>query len=403
MNTEDRTALRARITKRIVDSLQAGDAVWDTELPGFFARRQDKKVSYGVKYRHKGGRASRQVWYTIGKHGAHTPDTARKEASKVLLEVSSGSNPAAARKQGRAAVSVGALWAKYLQDHAQISKKPRSVAEDQALARDYILPQFGRVAVEDLTRADVSRWHASLGEKPIRANRALALLRSMMAKAELWGYRSEGTNPASKIPNNKERPRARWLSRNEFKRLEKALSAFDQAGGCPPSATALIRLLALTGMRLGEARGLRWNEVDFRHKTLRLHDSKTGAKTVPLTPESMAILKSLGPPGNNTFVFVGKSGNSHINGIQKIWQRVRRHAGLVDVRLHDLRHSYASVAAQSGVSLQVIGKMLGHRNVSTTQRYAHLSMNPVLEASQRTARDIAKAMTPKAKRKSRNP
>jgi integrase len=372
-----------------VDSLKAGDVVWDTELTGFGARRNSRDASYVVKYRSAGGR---QGWYTIGPHSPWTADSARIEASRILLGVRSGLDPAAQRAADNSAATVSDLWTKYLQEHAKVSKKPRSIAEDEALARDYILPQFARTRIKDLTRTDVSRWHSGLATKPVRANRALALLRAMMTKAESWGYSQEGSNPASKVPKHRERPRERYLSPSELNQLGTALTEFEHSDGCPPSATALIRVLLLTGMRLGEALNLRWGDVNIKARSLRLPDSKTGAKTIPLPSSCKKILERLGPGSAAAFVFVGKSGNTPLAGIQKIWQRIRSHAGLDGVRLHDLRHSFASVAAQSGESLYVVGKILGHKQASTTERYAHIPVDPLMAATERTAETIAAAM-----------
>ncbi len=382
-----------RLTKRIVEGLQEGEIAWDSELKGFGARRRVKSITYFVKYRTAGGRTGRQRWYVIGKHGSPwTPDTARIEAKKVLHEASTPDDPASKRKAARLASTVSDLWPLYLQRYAKISKKSRSIAEDEALARDYILPEFGQMKINDITRTDVARWHSRLVAKPVRANRALALFRAMLNKAEEWGVRKEGTNPASRIVRNRERPRERYLSAEELARLGDSLTHFDEHKKCPKSATALIRVLALTGLRLGEALSLRWQDIDFKNECIRLPDSKTGAKTVPLSTYAAEVLQELGQSRGAEFVFQGKEPKSALVGIQKIWQRIRSHASLTGVRLHDLRHGFASVAAQAGESLYIIGKILGHRQASTTERYAHISVNPLQSASERTGGVIAAAM-----------
>lgn len=392
-NAKRQTNLKKRITKRVVDSLKAGEVVWDTELKGFGARRTSGGTSYLVRYRSGGGRGGRQRWYVIGPHSPWTADSARIEASRILLGVRSGLDPSALREANKTAATVSDLWTKYLQEYAKVSKKPRSIAEDEALARDYILPQFAQTKVKDLTRADVSRWHSGLATKPVRANRALALLRAMMTKAEVWGHRREGSNPASKIPKHRERPRERYLSPIELNQLGTTLREFELSKECPASAIALIRFLLLTGMRLGEALNLRWGDVNIEAKSLRLPDSKTGAKTIPLPSTGVKILQGLGAGSAAAFVFVGKSGAAApLSGIQKIWQRIRSRAGLRDVHLHDLRHSFASVAAQSGESLYVVGKILGHKQTSTTERYAHIPVDPLMAATERTAEKISAAL-----------
>lgn len=382
----------ARITKRVVDGLQPGELVWDTELKGFAARRRSDGVTYLVKYRVGGGRSGRQRWFMIGRHGAPwTPDTARKEANGILLQVRHGDDPAGEREKDRQAETVGELWQTFRTRHAVPSKKARSLEEDDRLARIHILPAFEHRKVNEITRADIARWHASKADTPFRANRTLALLRTMLSKAEEWGIRAEGTNPATRISKFPEPPRERFLTETEMSKLGQTLYDFEARNAAPPHAIALLRLLCFTGMRLSEGMLLRWDWVDLPRRAIRLPDSKTGAKTVPLSTPAIDVLQSVLRIEGEGYVFPGRTPGKPIQGIQKIWQRIRVKAGLPDIRIHDLRHAFASVAVQSGESLYLVGKILGHRQASTTERYAHLTADPVQSVAENTANTIAAA------------
>ncbi|HRK70014.1 MAG TPA: tyrosine-type recombinase/integrase [Micropepsaceae bacterium] len=374
---------------RIVDALQPGQTAWDSELRGFGIRCQGTSKTYSVKYRVGGGTKGRQRWFTLGKHGALTPETARKMAQDVLELVRKGKDPAEDRTEHRKALTIAEFWALYDAQHVS-RKKPRTAEEYRALARAYILPKFGDVKIVDLARTNVARWHSSdadLLDKPYRANRALALLFGMMTKAEEWGYRPAHTNPCEKIAKHAEEKRKRFLSAEEMARLGASLGHFEANALAPLPALSLIRLLLFTGMRLSEGLNLRWQNVSMGGAFIHLKESKTGAKTVPLPLPARDMLaafpRAKGDAGN--LVFPGRDGASPLQGIQKIWQRIRKHAGLDDVRIHDLRHSFASVAAQSGVSLYVTGAILGHKDPKTTQRYSHLDITPVLAAAESTA------------------
>jgi integrase len=383
-----------RITKRTVDALKPGEFAWDSELKGFGARRRGEKISYIVKYRSGHGRSARARWFLIGHHGEPwTPTDARKQANSLLLRIREGEDPAATREVGDKAETVSDLWLVYRTRHAVPSKQPRSVAEDDALARDYILPAFGKRKVRDLVRPDIASWHAGMFGKPARANRALALLKAMLNKAEEWGIRGEASNPALRVKKFKEIARGRYLSPDELARLETTLVDFETREACPKSATAIIRLLIFTGMRLGEVLTLKWSSVNFENGAISLPSSKTGPKTVPLPAPAQQVLAGHTRIKGEDLVFPGQVEGKPIQGIQKMWQRIRRAAGLDDVHIHDLRHGYATMAVQSGESLFLVGKVLGHRQVSTTERYAHLTANPLRMVAENTARKLKAAMT----------
>lgn len=385
-----------KITKRTVDALKPSQIAWDHELKGFGVRRRGNTISYVVKYRAGRGREARQRWYLIGHHGAPwTVQTARAEATRLLMQVQLGGDPSATRANQHNAPTVAQLWEQYRERVGVPSKKPRTLAEDDALARDYILPSFGAQRAAAIMRADVARWHAGLASKPARANRALALLRAMLNRAETWGALAEGTNPAARVEKFRERMRERYLTADELERLGATLNDFASRGACPPSAIALLRLLLLTGMRLGEGLTLKWNHVDLEAKVIRLPQSKTGPKAVPLPTPALALLARLRPERAEGFVFPGAREGHPLQGIQKMWQRIRRAANLTGVRIHDLRHGFASVAVQAGESLYLVGKVLGHRNAATTERYAHVSTDPLRPVAESASLRIEAALNGK--------
>jgi integrase len=271
-----------------------------------------------------------------------------------------------------------------------VKKKPRSVAGDRRMLRDLILPKLGKRKVEDVTRSEISRLHASLQKTPYQANRVLALLSKMFSLAERWGVRPDHSNPCRHVQKFRERKRTRFLSGEELARLGAELAASEGRGLALP--VAAFRLLVLTGCRRGEILALRWSEVDLERGCLQLTDSKTGPKVVPLGAAAVALLAALPRDGGNPYVLPGEKPGTHLTDIGKAWQRLRRRAGLRDVRLHDLRHSFASVGAAAGLGLPILGAILGHQQPSTTARYAHLADDPLRAAADRISAEIAAAL-----------
>lgn len=392
---------RVRLTKRVADAAKPGTCdrlLWDTELPGFGLRTKPTGLkSYVLQYRNKRGR-SRRV--TLGKHGPLTADKARDEARKLRGEVALGGDPASERTAQKQAETMVAFCERYLKQHAEAFKKERSVAGDRALIRRHIVPAFGRRQVAEITRADVTELHQSLSGTPFLANRVLALISKMMNLAERWGVRPDGTNPCRHVQRFKEGRRQRFLSSAELLELGKVLTAVERENVEQASVVPAIRLALLTGARRSEVLGLRWEHVDWEHQALNLPDSKTGAKTIHLSAPALRVLQELSKARKNDspWVLAGRLNGRPLVGLPHAWQRIRKRAKLGDLRLHDLRHSYASVAAASHMSLPVIGALLGHSQPQTTQRYAHLAADPLKEATALVGERIAALMTPKTKR-----
>jgi integrase len=387
--------MREKITKRSVDALKPGAdgaeaMLWDTEVRGFGCRVQrGGSKSYIVHYRVGTGRGAPLRKLTIGKHGAPwTPETARKEARRLLGMVEGGADPATDKIARKEAPTIADLAERFLAEHAESKRKASTANAYRTTLDRIILPAIGKRKVVDVKRHDVAKLHHEHRATPYQANRVLAVLSMMFNLAEQWGLRPDGSNPCRRIERFAERHRERMLSPTELGRLGDALAAYDGS----PYGVAAIKLLVFTGARFGEIMNLEWSWIDFDRGEARLPDSKTGAKTLHLPPPALAVLAELPRVAGNQHVIVGhKTGAAMVN-LGKPWRAIRAAAGLHDVRLHDLRHAFASVAASSGMGLPIIGKMLGHAQAATTHRYAHLASDPVKAAAAAVAEKIAAAM-----------
>ena len=244
---------------------------------------------------------------------------------------------------------------------------------------NHILPALGMMPLGMVERSHVQALHYRLRETPRAANRALSVLSKMFSLACAWGLVADGTNPCRAVRKYREKKRERFLSRAEYRRLGSALAeaeadaAAGADGAVSPYAIAALRLLMLTGCRLNEILTLRWDDIDRTAGEFRLRDGKTGARMVPLTPTAETVLEGIPRLPHNPWVIVGRQPGTRLNSITQEWYRLRARAGLDDVRIHDLRHSYASRALAAGESLSMIGKLLGHADIQSTARYAHLA------------------------------
>jgi len=392
--------MRGKITKREVDALRAKPdgaetVLWDGEVMGFGVRVQRGGAkSYILHYRAGRGRGAPLRKLTIGRHGSPwTAETARSEAMRLRGLIAGGADPASDRSARQEAPTIADLGRRFLAEHIEPKRKASTARAFRALLDNIIVPAIGDRKVADLTRPEVLRLHHANRHTPYQANRVLAVLSSMFNLAERWGLRADGSNPCRHVEKFRERARERMLSPAELARLGDALAAY----GGSSYAVVAVKLLVFTGARLGEVLGLRWEWIDFERGEARLPDSKTGAKTLHLPPPALAVLANLPRLEGNPHVIAGQKEGAALVNLEKPWRAIRKAAGLDDVRLHDLRHAFASVAASSGMGLPIIGRLLGHAQAAATSRYAHLADDPVKAAAAVVAGKIAAAMDGTAK------
>ena len=409
--------MRAKITKRKVDELQPGERdvfLWDTELPGFGCKVTPKgNRVYVLQY----GQAGRDRRITIGRHGIDvTAEQARLEAQRLRGLVATGGAPTGMGAKRSEVITVAELGQRYLEDYAIPHKKPSGIAQDRRNLQNHVVPLMGKLRVSAVERADVARVMKEIaagktakdektkhqGRRIVRggkivANRVQALLSKMFALAEDWKLRPEGSNPCRGVRRYAERKVERFLSGDELARLGAALksvaaravrvpapagiSGRRRPTGIRAASVPALRLLLLTGCRIGEVLSLRWENVNLERRLLLLDDSKTGAKPVFLSTVAAEFIGTLPREVGTEYVFPGDRPGKPIVSLRKTWERVCKIAKIDALRLHDLRHSYASVGAADGLSLPVIGALLGHSHPSTTARYAHLAASPLYAAA----------------------
>ena len=411
-----------KLTKRLVDGLQPlakDQIVWDSEVRGFGVKVTPKGTkSYFVYYRTASGQQRRP---SIGKHGALTVDQARQIAKQWLAEVALGKDVSATKQSNRKAQSIEELAKRYISDYAEIHKKPRSIATDKANIENHVLPLIGSMKVQDVSRADIEKLKLDIrqgrtarkltakprGRRLVKggegiANRVLALLSKMFACAIDWELRSD--NPAQGIKKFKEHKKDRFLSEEEIGRLLVALEQADDStnieGRELPAATAGIRLLLFTGLRVSEITKLDWQHVDLGQGTIFLLDSKTGSRLVPLNGLAIDVLKGLFHGQHSGLVLESNAPGKAI-ALTRPWYRIRARAGIDQTAtLHSLRHTFASHSVMAGQSLAQAGSLLGHKSAQTTQRYAHHLLDAQRQYSEQTG-DVFRRIAGEAEKKQR--
>lgn len=378
----------AKITKRSVDGAAPGEQeyfIWDEELKGFGLRVYPSgRKMYLAQFR-AGGRVRR---VNVGLHGAITAEDARTEAMKHLSVVRLGGDPAAERDRRKASPTMKEFGKRFLEEHVASHCKPTTQAEYKRSVELFINPKIGSHRIIDVTRGDIVELHQSMKATPYQANRTLGVLSIMFTVAHTWGVRTDGVNPCWKVKRYKEEKRERYLTAEELARLGRVL----RESNAEREAVNCIQLLLLTGCRLSEIQKLKWAYVDLDAGVLRLPDSKSGAKLVSIGQAAADVFKTIPRIEGNPYVITGQVEGQHLTDMQRPWRRLRKRAGLPDVRIHDLRHSFASDALQLGEDLTMIGRLLGHTQVQTTARYAHLKTGPVRAAADKVANAIATAL-----------
>ena len=356
----------AKLTKRTIDELEAQNGkpsfLWDNKLAGFGVKCLPTGAKrYVVKYRSGGGgRSATQRWLTLGTHGQLTAEEARKLAQQALAAVARGDDPQDAKVKKRAAKRVSDVWERFRDEHLP-SRKAQTRYEYESQWRTVLEPKLGRMRAADVSQSDVDALHKGLRLTPYRANRILALLSRLMTLAELWGIRPAGTNPCRHVERFKECPRNRYLSGVELDRLGEVMRSMVDSMDLSQDAANAVRLLLLTGARLSEILAARWEWIDRKKRAINLPDSKTGPKAVFLSRSAIRVLiRQRRQSHSSAFIFPGTGADGRLINLRKSWTRICAKAELQGVRLHDLRHTAASVAVGQGASLAIIGRLLGH-------------------------------------------
>ena len=381
------------LTNRAVAALRVErDTVfWDRDLPGFGVRVYPGGGKVYIAQARQPDRTIRRM--TVGRHDVLNADQARQRAAYIIARIRAGEDPVplplAARFNG--GPTVADLAERYVEEHVLVRIKPGTQFRVRGMLHNHILPALGRLPLEAVEPSHVSEFHQGLSDRPVTANKCVKVLSHMYRLAAGWGMVPEGFNPCRSVEKYPERSRERFLTDAEFTRLGRVLDEAVDSGSAPLTAVTAIRLLMLTGCRKNEILTLRWADVDLDAGELRLADGKTGPRTVQLPPTAVALLDALPRRDDSPWVFPGndRDGRYSGGGLDHAWRTVRAAAGLEDVRIHDLRHSFASRALALGETLPVIGKLLGHSDIETTARYAHLAHDSMHETAERIAGSIA--------------
>ncbi len=368
-----------KFTKRMIEALEPDSTkrivIWDTEVTGFCVRVYPTgRKTYFLQYRNQKNETHK---VKIGVHGSITTEAAREKANQLALSVSLGTDPSI-KLLSSEQHTVYDLGEEYLKSHAKVKKKSKGCKEDETFLRDIIYKKFGSTDVTAVSALDLQKLHASLKETPYKANRIRALLSKMFNLAIGWGWRAD--NPVNGVEKYQEYKRHRWLNNEEMQRLWEALDTHTDQ-----SIANALRLLLLTGSRRSEVLHATWDQFDLEREiwTKPAHTTKQKQMAhVPLSAQTIDMLKAMKSEATSPFLFPGRIPGKPLQEIKKSWDSITKKAGLSNVRIHDLRHTHASHLVSSGLSLSIVGKLLGHTQASTTQRYAHLADEPLKQATQ---------------------
>jgi len=404
-----------KLTKTTVERLEKTGRryeIRDDDLPGFLVRVGiDGSKSFYLMYRAGKGRAAQKKRLHLGAFPVITVDQARALAKEKAAAVALGADPAAIVQAEKVAVTIAEALDTFQEEYVA-KLKPNTIAFYTTVIEKHLKPSMGKARTKKLGYTDVARFHAAMKAKPYMANRCIAVLSVFLNWCELHGYRDKHSNPCTEIKLYKELKRQEFMGATELSILGETLErmertwherketkekrASEDVDTITPHAAAAIRLLMLTGARRGEILSLKWAYVDLEQGIARLPDSKTGFKVIQLPSPAVAVLESL--PQLSEYVFPSPSAVGHMVNIKDAWGDVLKQSGLRGWRIHDLRHAFASMMVNSGASLPIVGKILGHTQPSTTARYAHLEENPARKAAEEAAAKIAKAMQTPMKR-----
>ena len=361
---------RISLTKKFIDQIESQtrpQLFHDAKVTGLQLRVSPTgRKTFYLYFRTKSGKQKRPK---LGDYGILTVEQARDTARAMLGEISKGIDPTERHHVNN--LTLINFFEIFDKNHISKHVKSSTAKTYHSLFKSVIAPSLGRQLLDDITRSHVEEMVARNDNRRTTANHALVLLRLILDKAQQWEFMSSMRNPCANVTKFKTQAKERFLTDNEIARLVATLDQFEAASLAPKNAITIVRLLMMTGCRKNEITRLRWDELFLDEGVLKLKDSKTGKKEVTLSDDASQILAAA-PLNESDYIFPGRDGIEPIQGLQKIWHRIRREAGLQDVRIHDLRHTFASVAVSSGTPLYEVGRLLGHASIQSTQRYAHL-------------------------------
>lgn len=394
---------KTKITTRSVEGMNPGEALSDINLPGFHVRCQQGAKVYFVRKFAFGQRH----YFNIGEHAKAglTERKARDQAERIIYGIKQGSNPTAERQKMRDMPTLNKFADLFFETQGAKLKRSTLIDYKSSYNTHVRKSAMGKLKLDRITHQNLTALHHRMREKRRSANKILQILSSMFSEAQRAGYVEFGFNPTKGIKHFKTEARQRFLSETELAQIGDVLSQVEDDGSECLYAIAAIRLLIFTGARRNEILTLRWEWVDFERGVLYLPDSKTGGKVIHLSPPALELLTTLPRVNGNPYVIVGQTPGTHWVNLRKPWVRIRDLAGIQPitlpdgtvqhVRLHDLRHSFASLAVNGGASLPMIGALLGHSQVSTTARYAHLADDPLRKVNDEAGNRAANALSGK--------
>ncbi len=350
--------------------------IWDDMIAGFGCRIYPSKKTFIYSYRSPINKKSSCI--KIGVYGSITVDEARTQAKKFAHSVQIEKiDPKELKKakqvEAQQSIIFEEFWRVFTEKYIKQHHKLSTIKRDVSRIKNYILPFFAKKSIADIERRDIIAFKDSMAHIKGNCTKCLRLLSVAFNQAELWEYRPQNTNPCRGVPKTPDKMMERFLNIEELERLEKTLSERERPGIASNYTIDAFRLIIYTGCRLGEVLSLKWEDVDFNDCCLRLKDSKTGKRTIPLNESAMKVLCNVQKQADNPYVFCGNKTGTHLVAVQKTWERIRKQANIPDVRIHDLRHSFASFMIKNGVNIFEVSKLLGHADIKTTMRYAHLT------------------------------